>query len=159
VAERLNRKLYDVVHGELALYAKNNLLKMVTDMIDGTEGTSAGLDSGEKKQTQKATGPCAFVDASQPIVPVELRESFRGERWIAGKPCVVQEGVFSTALLVDVSFSPLLCNFIAQYHYENVEEALLAMRDWDGRRDPPGRWMKEVVTGRMGPGVFDDRCS
>ena len=128
-------------------------------MIDTAEGTSTGSDTGETKQTQRASGLRAFVNASEPIVPRELRDAFRGERWIAGKPCVVQKGALSTALLVDVSFSPLLCNFIAQYHYETEEDALLAMRDWDGRLDPPGRWMKEVVTGRMGPGVFDNRCS
>ena len=102
---------------------------------------------------------CAYDDPSQPIVPIHLRQAFRAERWIGGKPCVIQEGALWTALLVDVSFSPPVCDFIAQYRYESVDEALLALRDWDGRLDPPGQWIKEVVTGRTGQGAFNNPCS
>jgi hypothetical protein len=97
-----------------------------------------------------------YVDCSQPIVPPAWRYAFLAERWIAGRPCVVQPSVGATALLVDASFSGLYCEFTARYCYEDAEEALLALRDWDGRLDPPGNWTQEVVTSRIGPGVFDD---
>jgi hypothetical protein len=135
------------------------LLKKWNAMTDPAYETSSQSVAWTDEPKERARDLYAFVDSSQPIVPPACRHAFLGERWIAGQPCVVQQGFLSTALLVDVSFSPLFCDSMAQYRYENADEALLALRDWNGQVDPPGRWMKEVVTGRMGPGAFDDCCS
>ena len=126
----------------------------MTDPVDETSAQSIAEEPNEI-----ANGLRDTVDRSNLIVPPAWRHAFLGERWIAGHPCVVQQGVLSTALLVDVSFSPLSCESIARYCYGDVEEALLALRDWDGRLDPPGHWMTEVVTGRVGPGASGDLCS
>lgn len=93
------------------------------------------------------------------IVPSALRGQFLGERWIAGRACVVQPYVLSTALLVDVSFPTLDCEFSARYCYERPEQALDALRDWNGRLDPPGAWLREEITARVGPGVLEGHLS
>jgi hypothetical protein len=95
-----------------------------------------------------------LVGDDQTIVPRVWRHAFLGERWIAGRPCVVARCICSTELLVDVSFSTLCCEAVARYSYVDAEAALLALRDWDGRLDPPGPWTKEMVTRDVGPGAF-----
>lgn len=118
--------------------------------------TSAESTAWTKEPRQRPSDLNAFIDCSKAIVPPACRYAFLAERWIAGRPCVVQPAVGATALLVDASFSNLYCEFTARYCYEDSEEALLALRDWDGRGDPPGKWTKEVVNHRVGPGLLDD---
>jgi hypothetical protein len=93
---------------------------------------------------------------SRPIVPPARRSEFIGERWIAGRACVVQPHVLSTTLLVNASFSELSCESTDRYSYGSSEEALLALQAWNGRLDPPGPWTKEEVTERVGPGFIDN---
>jgi hypothetical protein len=118
------------------------------------------LPTAPFEQRLKLGGRLAhFRDCSHPIVPAALRGAFLAERWIAGRPCVVQQSICSFVLLVDVSFAGGFCEFGARYCYTDAEDALVALRDWDGRLDPPGQWTKEVISGRMGPGAFEDRAS
>jgi hypothetical protein len=127
-------------------------------MPDTSTETSAKTSSF-RESPAVPDGLISFRDYSRPIVPPSWRSAFLGERWIAGKPCAVQRAICSTALLVDVSFSARFCDFAARYCYDDAADALLALRDWDGRFDPPGHWTKEVVTGRMGPGAFENYLS
>ena len=125
-------------------------------MTDTHPGTPAESTDWTEEPIESARLLDAFAGGSRSIVPPAWRSEFLAERWIAGRPCAVQPSVASTGLIVDVSFSSLDYKFTAHYHYGHAEDALLALRDWDGRLDPPGPWLKEGVTNRIGPGVQED---
>lgn len=97
----------------------------------------------------------ALVDSARPVVPASGRGGFLAERWIAERPCVVQSFMSLTALIVGVRFEGLLYAYDAKYLYEDEVDALLALRDWTGRCDPPGPWIRELKTEREGPGNFN----
>lgn len=40
-----------------------------------------------------------------------------------------------------------------RYCYENYRDAQNALMAWDGEGDPPGPWIKEKPSGRLGPGA------
>jgi hypothetical protein len=42
-----------------------------------------------------------------------------------------------------------------RYCYENNRDALEAARTWDGKGDPPGPWIKEKPSDRLGPGATE----
>ena len=93
------------------------------------------------------SGSDTLYNRSGRIVPREWRrERFLAERWVGGTACVAKASITSTDLLVGVSFSAYSCHFVSRYSYENAEEALIALRDWDGRLDPPGRWIRALHT-------------
>ena len=113
--------------------------------------TSSESTAWTEEPRKKPSDLSAFVDCSRPIVPPALRFAFLAERWIAGRPCVVQPAVGAAALLVDASFSDFYCEFTTRYCFADAKEALLALRDWDGRLDPPGNWTREADP--SGPGT------
>lgn len=40
-----------------------------------------------------------------------------------------------------------------RYCYEHGEDAWTACQEWDGKGDPPGPWIKEKPSDRLGPGI------
>jgi len=125
-------------------------------MTDTHPETSADPTNWTQEPTERASVVSAFAGGNQPIVPPAWRSEFLAERWIAGRACAVQPSLGQTGLIVDVSFSSFDYRFTAHYHYEQAEDALLALRDWDGRLDPPGPWIKEGMSNRVGPGATGD---
>jgi len=128
-------------------------------MIDTHTESSAESTDWTEEPREGASVVTAFVGRNQPIVPPAWRSEFLAERWIAGRACAVQPSDGSTGLIVDVSFSALDYECTAHYHYDEAEDALLALRDWDGRLDPPGPWIKERISDRRGPGAAGDGSS
>jgi len=43
-----------------------------------------------------------------------------------------------------------------RYCYEHAADAIAAVDAWDGVGDPPGPWIKEKPSDRLGPGATDD---
>lgn len=42
-----------------------------------------------------------------------------------------------------------------RFCYEHKVDAVAALDAWDGRGDPPGPWIKEKPSDRLGPGLSD----
>lgn len=42
-----------------------------------------------------------------------------------------------------------------RYCYERHQDAINALLAWDGRGDPPGPWIKEKPSERLGPGALE----
>lgn len=40
-----------------------------------------------------------------------------------------------------------------RFCYERVQDAIAALDAWDGQGDPPGPWIKEKPSDRLGPGA------
>jgi len=125
-------------------------------MVQSTSDTFPDPNAWTLEPRESASDISAFAGGLVPIVPPAWRGVFLAERWIAGRACVVQTSVSSTDLIVDAAFRTSFCEFTARFCYEDSEEALVAMRDWDGKSDPPGPWTKEAVTQRLGPGAIDN---
>jgi hypothetical protein len=76
------------------------------------------------------------------------------ERGLAGV-CGVRCMLYTGALIVGLT--PL--SYGGRYCYGTIEEAIEALAAWDGRRDPPGSWIKykSRTEERIGPGCdFSD---
>jgi hypothetical protein len=46
-----------------------------------------------------------------------------------------------------------LDSYAGRFCYAKTEEAMEALRTWDGSGDPPGPWIKEKPSDRLGPGA------
>ena len=57
--------------------------------------------------------------------------------------------VFTTGLFVGLNQS----GWRRRYCYERVSDAALAATEWNGQGDPPGPWIKEKPSDRLGPGA------
>jgi hypothetical protein len=77
----------------------------------------------------------------------------RGE--CGGRACVVMQFIYTAALLTDYESNGWTYDYTERYCYPSVPAALAAMRAWDGAGDPPGPWIKEKVSERLGPGAID----
>jgi len=88
------------------------------------------------------------------LIPPEWRAQIPRSRVIGGRLCGVQRFIFTTGLLVGLRFDALFYDYDARYCYETAPEAVHALLTWDGRGDPPGHWVKEKVSGRLGPGMM-----
>lgn len=87
-------------------------------------------------------------------VPEEWRTEFVMTREVAGRGlCGVQRFIYTCGLLTDLSFSGLTYGYSARYCYEVPLDARAALGEWDGVGDPPGAWVKEKVSERLGPGA------
>jgi hypothetical protein len=41
----------------------------------------------------------------------------------------------------------------SRFCYEHKQDAIAALDKWDGKGDPPGPWIKEKPSDRLGPGA------
>ena len=119
-------------------------------MPDSPDETSTGSTPDAEEAGRDGGGRQGVVRSRRAIVPPAFRSAFLGERWVAGRPCVVQAALCSTALLVDITFTESCWEFAARYEYQAAEDALLALRDWDGRFDPPGAWIRVPASTELG---------
>lgn len=71
------------------------------------------------------------------------------------RQCAVMEFIFTHGLLVDFVSTEMTYDYSARYCYPSKDDALAALRDWNGKGDPPGRWAKEKVSGRLGPALLE----
>lgn len=69
-----------------------------------------------------------------------------------GRIAGLQRMIFTVGLFVGLS--DVL--YDQRYCYEYHADALKALETWDGTGDPPGPWIKEKVTERLGPGATAD---
>lgn len=76
---------------------------------------------------------------------------------IAGKVCGLGRQVFTTSLMVGMAADELGLPYERRYCYENRQDALDALRAWDGVDHPSGPWvkMKSAIWGELlGPGAM-----
>lgn len=69
-----------------------------------------------------------------------------------GQVIGVADMLFTTGLFVGIDeygYSHRFC-------YATRSQAEQALREWDGTGDPPGPWIKEKPSGRLGPGAASD---
>jgi hypothetical protein len=78
-----------------------------------------------------------------------LAEAKCGER-----TCVVYKYLLTFGLLVDYQSDGMSYDYTARYCYPNAKDAMLALSSWDGTGDPPGPWVKEKRSERLGPGAL-----
>lgn len=88
------------------------------------------------------------------IVPPAWEAMFVAAAHVGERPCAIERFMFTYALLTDVSFSDMAYDYSARYCYERFADAANALAAWDGQSDPPGPWIKEKVSERLGPGAM-----
>lgn len=66
--------------------------------------------------------------------------------------CALQKLLFTTGLVVGLDRA----GYKRRYCYERYEDAREALVQWDGAGDPPGPWIKEKPSDRLGPGALSD---
>lgn len=76
------------------------------------------------------------------------------EALCGGRVCAVMPFIYTTGLLVDYFDHGSTHDYTARYCYPNLAEALIALNEWNGVGDPPGPWVKERVSERLGPGAL-----
>ena len=86
-------------------------------------------------------------------IPVLWWDSIADCRVIHGRVCGLHPYIYTMGLMVDLVFDGGFFNYSARYCYENPFEAMAALEAWDGQGDPPGPWVKEKVSERLGPGA------
>lgn len=62
----------------------------------------------------------------------------------------VQGQMFTTGLFVGLDEG----GWQRRYCYESRKDAVEALIAWDGAGDPPGPWIKEKPSDRLGPGLL-----
>lgn len=70
----------------------------------------------------------------------------------SGEWAGVMDMLFTAALMVgmdDIGYRTRFC-------YEHRRDAETALTEWDGAGDPPGPWLKEKSSNRLGPGLLND---
>ena len=67
--------------------------------------------------------------------------------------CAVRHFIYTDGLMTHVQIDRVSCGFEARYCYEDRAAALKALHTWDGKGDPPGPWIKEKTSERLGPGA------
>lgn len=68
-----------------------------------------------------------------------------------GTLCCINRQLFTTALLVGTTEHSV---GRSRYCYEKWRDAVTALAEWDGQEDPPGPWIKEKFSERLGPGAI-----
>ena len=61
----------------------------------------------------------------------------------------VQKFLFTYGLMINLSF----VGYERRYCYQREVAAATALVMWDGEGDPPGLWIKEKPSDRLGPGA------
>ncbi len=67
--------------------------------------------------------------------------------------CLLRRFIYTTGLLTHVSLDETGCSYAARYCYAHIGDAFSALASWNGEGDPPGPWIKEKVSERLGPGT------
>jgi hypothetical protein len=67
--------------------------------------------------------------------------------------CAVRRFIYTCGLLTRLELTDWTCEYDERYCYQSRSDALEALRTWDGRGDPPGPWIKEKTSERLGPGA------
>lgn len=68
-----------------------------------------------------------------------------GGKWVGLHP-----QAFTTGLFVGLTET----SYERRYCYEKFIDAFEAIQAWDGKGDPPGPWVKEKPSDRLGPGAL-----
>lgn len=63
--------------------------------------------------------------------------------------CALQSQLYTTGIVVGLDRT----GYKRRYCYERMEDAREALVQWDGAGDPPGPWIKEKPSDRLGPGA------
>ncbi len=74
----------------------------------------------------------------------------------SGRVLCIRRFIYTWGLHVDVKFDGGFIDFSARYCYERIDGATAALLTWDGNGDPPGMWVKEKVSERLGPGALNE---
>lgn len=64
--------------------------------------------------------------------------------------CALQNQLYTTGLVVGLDRT----GYTRRYCYERWYDAKEALIQWDGVGDPPGPWIKEKPSDRLGPGAL-----
>lgn len=67
-----------------------------------------------------------------------------------GTCCAIQRQLFTVGLFVGITRG----GWQRRYCYEREYDAREALIQWDGTGDPPGPWIKEKPSDRLGPGAY-----
>ena len=67
-----------------------------------------------------------------------------------GKWAAISNMLFTTGLLVGLTST----GYERRFCYEKWIDACSALHSWDGNGDPPGPWIKEKPSDRLGPGAL-----
>lgn len=87
-------------------------------------------------------------------VPADWRVEVFAAREIPGQGlCVLRRFAFTTGLMTQVIFDGGCVDYRLRFCYPDIGDAFAALATWDGQGDPPGDWIKEKETGRLGPGA------
>lgn len=63
----------------------------------------------------------------------------------------IADMIYTTGLVVGLTD----VGYQRRYCYEKKQAAIDALLSWDGRGDPPGLWIKEKPSDRLGPGAAE----
>ncbi len=66
-----------------------------------------------------------------------------------GELAGISSTLFTTGLFVGLDEM----GWRTRFCYENKQDAIEALDKWDGKGDPPGPWIKEKPSDRLGPGA------
>lgn len=66
-----------------------------------------------------------------------------------GEVAGLQQMLFTTGLFIGLTEY----SWRTRFCYEHRNEAQKALDAWDGKGDPPGPWIKEKPSDRLGPGA------
>lgn len=66
-----------------------------------------------------------------------------------GEVAGIMPQLFTFGLCVGLSET----GYRTRFCYEHKQEAVAALDAWDGKGDPPGPWIKEKPSDRLGPGA------
>lgn len=84
-----------------------------------------------------------------PIIEALSGMGYEHVRSVPGRGyCGVRRMMFTTGLFVDMDEDGMKSRFC----YAGYEEAKAALICWTGEDDPPGMWIKEKPSDRIGPG-------
>jgi hypothetical protein len=72
------------------------------------------------------------------VVDTTWRDEFIKTKDMHGKVYALHRFIYTTAILVDCSYS----GYGYRYCYPNHADAVEAFETWDGLGDPPGNWLK-----------------
>lgn len=84
------------------------------------------------------------------LLSILNREGYvRCVRLPTGVVAGIHEQLFTAGLFVGLTET----GYSRRYCYETKQEAAKALDAWDGQGDPPGPWIKEKPSDRLGPGA------